>query len=458
MTTSLQHTSIQERPKLRDVCHYGEGKQEDEFVGIRYADGKLDVYFPYGYSRPNENEKEYRKDILNLISVLASYSKESKFANQSRELNKDKVQIPIHAYLHVFNYFLNHGYYVENEPLYKRAKSGKINWARTIKQVRPQIAGETPHESVVYLDFITKKSNNNENEIITQIHKYCVYESYEKIGCLFGFFQPEKPQIPFNARMFAAILKGKISRSFNEKHLLLFRNMLDIVCYLGLLNDTRKASFGTTDFEYVWEGLIDDVFGIDENQKKTYYPHCSWHIGESLNDAERNETKRTALRPDTIMIPDKSRIFILDAKYYQYGEDTASSKVDRNPRRLPGTGSIIKQIAYAEFIETMRKKDSEIPQGEIFNAFILPYAAEFDETKYPMENFGYATCDWKNDDSDGDANKRYNKIYGILLDVRSIMQRHPKSSDKDIEELASLITEKECSSFSPNCGQRFRNP
>ena len=234
--------------------------------------------------------------------------------------------------------------------------------------------------------------------------------------------------------------------------------MLDIVCYLGLLNDTRKASFGTTDFEYVWEGLIDDVFGIDENQKKTYYPHCSWHIGETLNDAERNETKRTALRPDTIMIPDKSRIFILDAKYYQYGEDTASSEVDRNPRKLPGTGSIIKQIAYAEFIETMRKKDSEIPQGEIFNAFILPYAAEFDETKYPMENFGYATCDWKNDDSDGDANKRYNKIYGILLDVRSIMQRHPKSSDKDIAELASLITEKECSSLSPIRGQRFRNP
>ena len=75
-----------------------------------------------------------------------------------------------------------------------------------------------------------------------------------------------------------------------------------------------------------------------------------------------------------------------------------------------------------------------------------------------MENFGYATCDWKNDDSEANAKKQYNKIYGILLDVRSIMQRHPKSSDKDIEELASLITEKECSSFSPIRGQRFRNP
>ena len=67
----------QERPKLSEVCVYG-GKQSDEFVGIRYDNGSLKVYFPYGYSRPVDNEKEYRKDILNLVSVLAAYSKESK--------------------------------------------------------------------------------------------------------------------------------------------------------------------------------------------------------------------------------------------------------------------------------------------------------------------------------------------------------------------------------------------
>ena len=56
-------------------------------------------------------------------------------------------------------------------------------------------------------------------------------------------------------------------------------------------------------------------------------------------------------------------------------------------------------------------------------------------TSYRLENFGYAECDWRKGD------KPYERIYGILLDVRSIMQRHPKSSDKDIEELASLIEE-----------------
>ena len=31
------------RPNLSEICVYG-GKQEDEFVGIRYNDGKLRAY------------------------------------------------------------------------------------------------------------------------------------------------------------------------------------------------------------------------------------------------------------------------------------------------------------------------------------------------------------------------------------------------------------------------------
>lgn len=408
------------RPKLSDVCVYGR-KQEDEFVGIRYNDGKLNVYFPFGYSKPvSGEERDYRDDILNLISVLSTYSKESQGVAENHRLNDEEVQFPIHAYIHVFNYFLNHGYYVENEPVYKRAKGGKINWAKTIKQVRPQIAGDFPNESVVYLDFVTKKSAHKENELITQIHKFCVYEAYEKIGCLFGFMQPEKPTVPFNAELFVAVLRTRMASTFNEKHLLLFRNMLDIICYLGKREDNRKASFGTNDFEYVWEGLIDRVFGIEDKNK--YFPHCSWVIKGKTENAD--DEKRTALRPDTIMIPKSEKnVYILDAKYYQY------------PRTLPGSGSILKQIAYAEFIETKLKEE------KIYNAFILPYAADYGcntESTCRLEKFGYAECEWRK--ADAQNAKTYEQIHGILLDVRSIMKRHPKSSDKDIEELAKLIS------------------
>ena len=419
------------RPKLSEVCVYGR-KQDDEFVGIRYNDGKLNVYFPFGYSKPASGEEhDYREDILNLISVLSTYSKESQGAAENYQLNDENVQFPIHAYIHVFNYFLNHGYYVENESIYKQAKSGKINWSKTIKQVRPQIAGDFPNESVVYLDFITKKSAHNENELITQIHKYCVYEAYEKIGCLFGFMQPEKATIPFNAKLFIAVLRTRMANTFNEKHLLLFRNMLDIICYLGKREDNRKASFGTSDFEYVWEGLIDHVFGIEDKDK--YFPHCIWKIGKEEEKLDWRSEKRTALRPDTIMElqADCKMIFILDAKYYQY------------PRTLPGSGSILKQIAYAEFVETMTKEIPGQAGNDIYNAFILPYAAENGcntETAYRLENFGYAECEWRKGDAENA--KPYERIYGILLDVRSIMQRHTQHSDDDIAELRRIIMEK----------------
>lgn len=424
----------QKRLSLSEICVYGD-KQEDEFVGIRYANGKLNVFFPYGYSKPVDDEKEYRKDILNLVSVLSAFSKESKSVDKNRQLNEETVQFPIHAYIHVFNYFLNFGYYTENESIYKRASSGKINWSRTIKQIRPRITGEFPNESAVYLDFITKKTNNNENELITQIHKFCVYESYEKIGCLFGYAQPQKTTIAFNEKLFLSVLRSKISKTFNEKNLLLFRNMIDIVCYLGKRNDNQTAFFGTTDFEYVWEGLIDSVFGIDSNEKKKYYPHCSWKIGKASAVEVRDE-KRTALRPDTIMLLNED-IFILDAKYYPYGEAETGKNFSRNPKKLPGTGSIVKQIAYAEFIEARQKEQSgKYPKGKIFNAFIMPYASnKNDLDDYGLENIGYACCDW----CDAGVEKSYDKIYGILLDVRALMHRHPVKSGSDIAELARMI-------------------
>ena len=434
-----------ERPNLKDVCEYG-GKQDDEFVGIRYEKGALKVYFPSCYSKPEDenDERARRLDILNLVSVLSSYSKESKELSRNPLQNKDEVRFPIHAYIHVFTYFLNDGYYAERTPIYKRGAGGKIDWARTIKQIRPQVAGSS-RKSIVYLDYITKRSANDENEIVAQIHRWCVFEAYEKIGCLFAYLRPERPRIAFNAKRFAAVLQSKIARTFNEKHLLLFRNMLDIVCHMGTTQDNDKAVYGTKDFEYVWEGLIDQVFGI--KNKKNYFPTCTWRLyrkGEKDEDAEVNweDEKHTALRPDTIMLSalddDTAKIFVLDAKYYRHGEDPGGKS------GLPATGSILKQIAYAEYIDEMRKvkttnKKPKFPLGKIYNAFILPYDAHGKSSAvssdYALECFGHAGCEWK-------TGKSYHKIYGIFLDVRAIMQRHPQPSDDDIAKLASLIEKK----------------
>ena len=437
-----------ERPNLKDVCVYG-GKRDDEFVGIRYEEGALKVYFPSCYSAPADgnDERAYRLDILNLVSVLSSYSKESREFSRNPLLNKDEVQFPIHAYIHVFTYFLNDGYYVEREPCYRHGTSGKIDWARTIKHVRPQVAGR----SVVYLDYVVKSSSNDENEIVAQIHRWCVFEAYEKIGCLFAYVRPERPRIPFDARMFAAVLQSKIARTFNEKHILLFRNMLDIVRHMGTKKNNDKAIYGTTDFEYVWEGLIDQVFGVGNDEKKKYFPSYTWTLyrraGNEENVVDWEDEKHTALRPDTVMLSalndDFAKIFVLDAKYYRHGEDPEGKS------GLPATGSILKQIAYAEYIDEMRKrktggKRQKFPRGEIYNAFILPYDGKNNalSSDYALNCFGIAGCEWKTD-------KPYHKIYGIFLDVRAIMHRHPRHSDTAIEALAQLIENESAKKTAP---------
>lgn len=406
---------------LSDICVYDAKLQGNEFVGIKIEDDMPKVYFPLGYCRSHDPIQE-RKDILNLISVLSAYGKKSN--GKLTKSEQESESFPIHAYIGVFVHYLNYGYYVENETTFKRGASGKINWNRTIKQIRPQVS----ENSAVYLDYIRKKNSLNENALITQIHKYCVLESYKKIGSIFNFPRPVNFAIPLRKELFVSVLREKIANTFNERNLMLFHNMLDILLSLAKDDKPQKLLFGTDDFEYVWEGLIDKVFGI--SNKQDFYPKCSWKTLDSKNSEEVKwqETEKSALRPDSIMIYGE-KVFILDSKYYKYG-------ATRNNFHLPGSGSILKQLAYAEYVETQKKAAGK----NIYNAFIIPYNAEsrkwFNEEKsgtYKTLCFGSSTGDWVHN---GNA---YEKIYGILLDVRSIMYHHPTSSKDDIAELANLI-------------------
>ena len=133
------------------------------------------------------------------------------------------------------------------------------------------------------------------------------------------------------------------------------------------------------------------------------------------------------------MIPKRGtleqKIFVLDSKYYRYG-------VSNGTYDLPGSDSIIKQIAYADFIE---KGESTLPKDvrnnlnkeEIYNAFILPYNKKSNQEE--LQCFGYAKT------NSNEGNKKYHKIYGINLDVKSIMYRHIPHDKQMIEQLADKI-------------------
>ena len=427
---------------LSDLCVYFDAENSrdeetglvDKFVGLRFVDGKLSVHFPVGYAKPeNADDKQIRLDILNLISVLSSFGTSESLLHQTDvRLKSTQVTFPIHAYLFVINDFLNHGYYRSKEQIYKRAPSGKISWSRTIKQVRPQIA----NENAVYLEFITHRTNHNEAELITLIHKFCVHESFCKLGFLFSSFVPAKPPITFNKNFFTSILQAKIALTFNENELLLFKNMLDIILYLDSSADKENFIFGTNNFHHIWEQLVDSVYG--EKDKEKFYPKVYWHLNGSKADFSfGNSEKRNSLRPDTIMIQNRGKpeqkIFVLDSKYYQYG-------ATKNPNHLPDSASVVKQLAYAEYIDNteIRSKLPEdvrffIKSGNIYNAFIMPADNE------SPENIGYVSADYALPQNSNLCEKPYHKIYGILLDIRTLMHSHRPHNIQAIAELAQKI-------------------
>lgn len=410
---------------LSDICIYNAKLEGKGFVGLVFENGDLKVYFPLGY-RSADNDDERRRDILNLISVLSSFmEKDSSVDTYKSENKKPESGFPIQAYLRVISDFLVHGYYRETETVYSKSHSGKIDWKKTIKTIQPALVGD----NLIFLDFISRRSLNNENELISQIHKYCVHEAFLRIGSIiFPSFLPEKPQIEYNQQLFKSVINLKLSRTFNERNIILFNDMKLIIDNLDSSGSCkRNCRYGTEEFEYVWERLVDHVYGVPN--KGNYYPHTEWHIGGKIFDDSDVDYKKNALRPDTIMLVDddvNKEVFVLDSKYYKYGKQRSASL-------LPGTDSIIKQIAYGKYVENNKEHPELRVKGDsIFNAFILPFDSQSGNLP---EVFGFAQTTYEKND------KPYHKVFGVLLDLKDLMYHHAYHDKGKISILAKTITD-----------------
>lgn len=440
----LQRAELQEQKSFKDFCVFFDDSKKDadvdaSFVGVRIENGEPQFHFPVGYSPASSadceklDERELRRDFLCLLRLLSdndlmqgSVAKDAEFVNS--------MDFPVQAYMKVLDSFLERGYFFETEIQYKNASSGKVNWNRTIKMMQPRLVqNENGEHSVIYLDLIRRCLNHNEDSLITHVHKYCVYDAVKKLGPLYGLFVEcvDQPELQFNYSLFAGVLQEKLSRTFDDRHIDLFESLLQIVEYIDRKNpmgedSTEDTRFGVNKFAPVWERLIENIFGT-ENQKD-YYPHCHWNLGGA---GSRDADVHNTMRPDTVMKVGEganSETFILDAKYYKHCVSGAN---------FPASDSITKQLAYAEYAENVKGLDGSL----IYNAFILPYCAtEKSEYLYGMKRFGFAYGDWNNPDA---ANaKPYYRIAGIMLDVKSVMRSYGKnaSAQKEMAELVKGIS------------------
>ena len=400
---------------LFDRCRTNTNIDNDVFVGIRRSDEYYEVSFPLGY-HCSEDEKGLRKDILSLINVLAKNTdkKESEFyVGDSRD---DTTQIPVQAYLFIIKDFFERGYYKERDTYRQIAKRGKIDWGRTIKSQKPYLQDNEAY----YLDFVVKKNTINEDELITLVHKFCVFDSFYKFGWLFTSFIPPDPQIGLSKKMMVSVVNNKLQETFNDRNKQLFNSMLAVI---NSTEDDSESEFryGTNRFEYVWEKMIDRVFGVPDKEK--YFPKTTWNL------ADGRSNDNASLEPDSIMIVD-GKMYVLDAKYYKFGWSGALS-------HLPGSTSINKQITYGEYIAEENRFVNNGIHPTVYNAFIMPYDSRGKRfpTGQPIYYIGSATSDWKGGD------KEYENVLGLLMDVKYIMDLDGRLEPTEIQKLARLIEE-----------------
>ena len=397
---------------IRDRCHVNTNDDGDSFVGVKADTDDAIIYFPIGYQLP-ANDDDLRVDINNLLGVLAAFMKEDRVIEVSKFEAPRTVDFPMHAYLKVIRSFLRMGrYYIETDPQFRTDTKGKTSWPRTVREQRALVQ---KNGSLVFTNMTVRSVTPNANKQITQIHRFCVYEAFEKMGWLYVPFMPAKPGPHPGIKESIYILDKKLVATNDDVEQELFNAMRDMLVYIDERSSDKQYFFGTDFFENVWERMIDKAFGVED--KEQYFPRTRWIL-----DYGRDKEKRP-LQPDTIMIYG-DKCYVLDAKLYRYGWDP-------KPDHLPNSADINKQITYGEYIEQTRS----LPNEKLYNAFIMPYNKENNlfMLNSNVGNIGEAVSDWKPNV------KNYERIQGIVLDTRYLMYNYIGTSDQQKEEMAGCI-------------------
>lgn len=402
---------------LTKISRNASNSEDDTFVGVRFdwndknSNFDIIVTFPLGYKISNDNET-VRKEILNLISTLQTYKHErAALPNPDINPNNKNHSFPIQAYLDVmYDYIDRGGYYIERDEIYVRGNSGRINWNRTIRHEKPVVQ----KNGIAYLTMQVKRHSETDRNLITEIHKHCVYDSFLKLGWMYKFNLPPKPITKFNQNIFLSVLKEKLAVTHNDRSKKLIQSMIDIILFLdNTQKQTQNFNFGTNKFEYIWESLIDNIFGI--KNKRLYFPRATWTLLYSDNK------NQSALQPDTILKAED--LIVIDAKYYRYGETAL-------PSHLPHSSSINKQITYGEYIHHNH-------EGDVYNAFLMPFNNNhrlFNTSSIYLP-IGTARSDWKNN------NKPHELVLGVLVDVKHLMFVKTKPNFHEIKQLSKTIKE-----------------
>lgn len=395
------------------------GKTDDSFIGLRIKGNDIHFFYPESY-RFDENSDTVRSDIIDLLRTISIAKTTS--IQPSPAYNSTKVQgeYALMSYLWVIKDYLRNGFYVNREKTYKVNQAGRVDWKRTM-QTQPIVSSG----NVIYPNIIVSAKNTVDN-LLVEIHKYCVKKSIDFIGWLFNLTSSFIETKPFNEgikKLYIQTVKKELEKTFDDDKRIRLKHILNIIIGLDANEHNDEFVYGVDSYPYIFERMIDSIFGNVKNMAD-FNPTATWQL--LRNDyLEKNSRD---LRPDTIIVKEDGTVFILDSKFYRFGFTGDESD-------LPETTSIQKQITYGEYIS---KYVTKVDVKEVYNAFLLPYDKERDKFRSEdnLQYIGFAKSKWK------DNKLGYELVHTFLIDLHHVVKTWSRlNHSDDVERLVSEILE-----------------
>lgn len=395
--------------------HRVTNKVDDSFIGIKIKNNRIDFYYPETYDFDESSIEKSKEDVLAILQTISIAKTHSDSRIKVESSFSNNGAIPLLSYLWIIRDYLINGFYINREKVFKKNQKGKVDWKRTLNG-QPIVS----KGNIVYSDIVVSVKNEFDN-IIVEIHKYCVKKSIDLLGWLFGIkdsnFIETKPFYKELKNVFIDTLRKELSQTFDDEKKIRLSHMLSIIEGLSDVQNENELVYGVDSYAYIFERMINSIFGNRDASK--FNPSANWFMKAS-NYKESFES--SDLRPDTILIKDNIA-YILDSKFYQYGY--TADKLD-----LPGTTSIQKQITYGDFIKNNKIGD-EIQK--IRNAFILPYNKHKNKLDLSgtLEYIGYSQTDYRK------GIEEYEIVYAFLIDLKYVIKTWNKRNHGD--DVASLV-------------------
>ena len=404
-------------PKINNFYpHSVTGKTDDSFVGLKIKGNEIHFYYPESY-RFDVDSPYVRNDIVDMLRTISIAKTASTERSQIHTTFNDNSNFALYSYLWVISDYLTNGLYVNRERLYKINQSGSVNWKRTMQM--PPIVSDG---NIIFPDIVVEVKNNIDN-ILVEIHKYCLKKSIDFIGWLFNLTSNGIETQPFNdsvKKLYLLTLRKELDKTFDDDKRVRLRHFSNVLTGLDNTNNSKEFVYGVDSYYYVFERMIDSIFG-NVKGLKSFNPKAKWQLVRN----GFKETQSSDLRPDTIIIKGND-VFVLDSKFYRFGY---TGKEDD----LPETTSIQKQITYGDYI---KRNVTLIDVVNIYSAFILPYDKKraIFHSNEDIQYIGFAKSTWK------DNTQNHELIHTFLIDLHHVVKTWNKlNHEKDVNFLIESI-------------------